>query len=72
MAKVYSLGRCIELDLRRKYYGTQEVADELGISAGKVRQLLAKGAIEGAKLSNVWLISKAAYTNYRGCQHGKC
>lgn len=56
----------INLDLKKKYYSTKEAAKKLGISERRVRKLLAEGRIEGAKLGNVWLIVKPAYTKKRG------
>lgn len=61
----------IELDMRRKYYGTQEAAAQLGISESKVRRLLVKGSIKGLKLGKTWLIPKIAYTGKGERTNGK-
>jgi len=55
----------INLDLRRRYYSTKEAAKKLGISARRVRKLLAEGRIQGVKIGSAWLITNPAYTKKR-------
>jgi excisionase family DNA binding protein len=46
-------------------YTVKEAAREMGISEGRVRQLLLEGRIRGKKIGRDWLITKLGYTRKR-------
>jgi excisionase family DNA binding protein len=47
-------------------FGTQEAAEELGVSTARIRQLLQDGSLRGQKLSErVWVISRASVRGYK-------
>jgi len=50
-------------------YSTQEAADALGVSTGRIRQLINNGQLEAVKTSEGWFITQAAIDERRQNMH---
>ena len=48
-----------------KLWSTKEAARRLGISEGRVRQLLKQGRIKGKKLNGTWVVTELYYKRQR-------
>lgn len=47
------------------YFTAKEVADLLGVTHGRVRQLIRSGEIEAVKIGGTWLISQVALEAFK-------
>lgn len=47
------------MSTKRTFYSTTEAAQEVGMSTGRVRQMLLDGQVNGFKYSNGWMIPAA-------------
>lgn len=48
----------------QQYYSVPEAARELGVTAGRVRQLICRGQMSGERLGSFWAISRAEIDRY--------
>ena len=48
-----------------RWYTVAEVAESLGVTAGRVRQFLAEGRLSGEKFGHLWAINQSELERFR-------
>ena len=51
-----------------KWYTVQEVAKQLGVTGGRVRQFIVEGRITGQKFGNSWAIAESEVQRFQSLE----